>query len=309
MISHRIDGRLYVTYADGGIDEFLDILNADIRKGSSAGRRAARALTRLHESFRCPLSNKYVNGDEAMRLARKGWHAGADAIQQLLTATLPTTAMAPAGKRWHMDMAGSLPDVGRYCTGSPDHMLNRRRSDGKQRIVHLIMNTALVDGATAQQQWNIFAAYCGLIDYMEARGIRVEIDRLGIVSQGSVVSFQGWKVKRANEPLDLASVAFSLAHISAHRHLVWAARELFPTHTWNPVQIRSVRRTVDKVLGYDNAIGLDGLANMSSKNATMTNDPAGAMLLVARRLNDAVPGLLDMDELAARLGTREEERA
>lgn len=228
-----------------------------------------------------------IDLDTAKRYLRDGWQKGADELHQLL-AQLPFSSNASGVSHWKMDIAGDMPDVGRYVTGEPAHMRARNRQQGNKPTVHLLCNTALMSTVSNRSQKNYWMAVCGLIDWMESRGIRVELDRVGVVESRGIRSFQGWKIKRAEDALDLSALAFALGHPASHRQVVWGMRRRVRPLVWDPHYIRQA----DAVLiGAENAYLLNGVVDSGDEARTL----AGACLLAAKRINEAAgEPLLDM---------------
>lgn len=235
---------------------------------------------------------------EAVRVAQEGWHEGTQMVHDLLTG-VALLENKPGISNTRLDVAGHIPDIGRYLSGDPAHMIRHTRRDGAHPVIHIVVNTALAGSSTAKQQTNYGVGMCGLIDWLEASGKRVELDRLGVVQNsggiylrdGGKRSFQGWKVKRAADPLDLSSVVFALAHAASHRHLVWGMRRRMSKVTWMPKQV--LQEDVAHI-GAEGAFIVDSVLDAGLQCETV----AGACLLAAKRLNDAAgEDLCDMEAL------------
>lgn len=226
--------------------------------------------------------------------ARNGWSEGAAMIHDLL-AGLPFENNATGLCNWRMDVAGELPDVARYASGEPAHMRNHARRQGNQKVLHLVINTARTGSSTSRQRVNYLVGICGLVDWLESNGQRCEIDRVGVVRDRHIRSFQGWKVKSASQQLDLSAAAYALIHDSAHQHLVWGMRERCRRVAWEPVPLR---RDDLPYIGAENAFIINGVVN----NARECDTIKGAVLLAAKRLNDfAEEELVDIEQLTAAL--------
>lgn len=160
--------------------------------------------------------------DEVMRLAREGWEDGVCQISE--------AARAPANntmKAWRYDMAGEMPDVPRFLGGDPAHMRRRGHENAHRPIVSIFVNNWINGMINAQQMVNYGAAMVAWIDRIEAAGKRVELivgtvaPQSGGCRENRVLS-ASWKVKGAQDPLDLSALAFSLAHPGASRRIGWA---------------------------------------------------------------------------------------
>lgn len=163
---------------------------------------------------------------QAMKMLAEGWTEGARLVEHELHALIGTNAPGLNKTRW--DVAGAEPDVARYLGGEMRCMRRRIYDHGNRPIVHLIVNTALSGVVEPEQATNYGLAIAGVVDLLERTGRRVELDRVGVVHVGNASnsrSLQGWKVKHAEDPMDLAMVAFAIAHPSSHRRIVWTMRE------------------------------------------------------------------------------------
>jgi hypothetical protein len=253
-----------------------------------------------HESYRSEGSNTAnsmyggLSFDGALRVAQDGWHEGVGLVHELL-AGLPIMENATGVANWKRDVCGSIPDVPRFLSGEPTYMLRHARQEGSSPVIHIVVNTALVAGSTANQQTNYGAGLCGLIDWLEAKGKRIELDRLGVVDDGRRRSFQGWKIKRAADNLDLAATVFALAHLASHRHLVWGMRERMIHLHWRPVRVTQADA---HRIGAEGALIVDSVLS----DGAQCNTVAGACLLAARRLNHAAgDDICDIEELTRAL--------
>jgi hypothetical protein len=163
-----------------------------------------------------------VSYDQALELARTGWSEGAKDLSDRLAAHMP-----PRDKEdsWRYDVAGELPDIGRYLAGDPVHMRRHGHPKGHQPIVSIAVNIRLQSNVKASAMANYGAALVAVIDQIEHHGKRVELMVTFATRQtGSRVS-AGWMVKRAEDALDLAAVAFSVAHPAASRRIGFAMYE------------------------------------------------------------------------------------
>lgn len=161
-------------------------------------------------------------------LARTGWSAGAMDLSDRLAVHMPERDHVDS---WRYDVAGELPDIGRYLAGDPVHMKRHGHPKGHKPIISLFVNNWIVCSTKAHQMANYGAALVSLIDQLENSGRRVELVA-GTIAQhtrsylgGKTMLSATWRVKAAEDPLDLASVAFALAHPAASRRFGWSLWE------------------------------------------------------------------------------------
>lgn len=238
-----------------------------------------------------------VDFQEAARLVLEGWDEGVELMHRGLQALVNVNA--PGINRWKIDIAGEQPDILRAVGGDPRSMKRRAFSQGGKPIIHIVVNTAMQGDATDTQTRNYGIAILGLIDYLESRGKRVELDRLGVVTGGGLShlrgrSMQGWKVKRADEPADLSAIAFAIAHPASHRKLVWAMRSF--CHAVIPAgSAASITREDAELIGAPTAFLLDSVGS----SGRLCDTPQSALILAGKRLNKAAgEDLIDIAELS-----------
>lgn len=169
-----------------------------------------------------------VGFDGALRLAREGWSDGAKSFADKLAAHMPPHNKTAS---WRYDVAGELPDIGRFLAGDPAHMRRHGHPKGHKPVINIAVNNALSSAASAQQMTNYGAALVAIIDKIENAGRRVELTVHNVTNCSGARVSVGWVVKYADDAFDLASVAFSLAHPASVRRIVFAMMERSTTPT------------------------------------------------------------------------------
>lgn len=167
----------------------------------------------------------------ALRMAEEGWEAGVKSIHALAAAAVPNIAVTTRG----FGVAGDMPDIGRAVAGNPFNMVTRRKEYAPKPALTIAVNIRTSCSIKAQEMANFGAAMVALIDRLEARGVRVEL--IGLIATNPVGRNRwaiSWTVKRAEDPLDLSAVAFSLAHPAMWRRLGFACMERSPTSMYTP---------------------------------------------------------------------------
>lgn len=172
--------------------------------------------------------------EDADRLARTGWHEGAERIAPMV-ATL-TEMVRP--KRRKLEYAsspvgpGSL-SMGRYLMGHPKPYDRRRESSefedvaAPRGVLRIVVNMTSSSSVSAEQYFAKGAAACALVDCLETDGFRVEL----VLYMGSKV-IKGVHVyvtiKQADQHLEPDLVAFALANPAAYRRLGFSMWEKAP---------------------------------------------------------------------------------
>lgn len=108
-------------------------------------------------------------------------------------------------------------------------MSTRGRAGGKDKIVHLVVQTNFSASVSAESIRIYGACMAAIVDKLENSGRRVELDAVQS-SKSSVQWISGWKVKRAAEPLNMSDVAFSISHPAAFRRIAFGLWERTPRH-------------------------------------------------------------------------------
>lgn len=161
----------------------------------------------------------------ALELADKGWPEGVRLLADSLSVLAPPNASEDS---WRYDVAGELPDIGRFLAGDPAHMRRHGHPKGHQPILALAIPIVVAAAVSAKELANYGAAIVSLVDRLEASGRRVEVraTHIGDVRPGIVaVSFTA---KQAQDPVDLSALAFSLGHPAASRRITFAMIERAP---------------------------------------------------------------------------------
>lgn len=223
----------------------------------------------------------------ACRLAKEGWSEGAAMLDAKLGAVIPSGGRS---SRWGYSQTGGSVNIGRYLTGHPKNMRSRtKRQAGSAPVYHLVINTVCSALITATQMVNYGVALVGLIDRLENTGKRVHLDVVMVTktycSEAPDTRLSvGWNVKRSSEQLDLAAVAFALAHPAAFRRLGFAMMERSPKECESDGYGMCIDAHWSDVPDADDGtMVIDGIQHSPSR----CNSPQDALRLVIEQLNKA----------------------
>ena len=212
-----------ILYFDKGIFECIQWLNETKPTWHS---RASRNENHTSESW-----DLNAGWDGAETLMRDGWSEGAAMIDAKLQAIMPATGRQA---RWGYDVRGGSVNVNRFLTGHPRSMRSRtKRTMGSAPVLHICVNIACSSAVNASHMANYGTALVGLIDRLENSNRRVHLDVMDVtyMENGQARFSTGWNVKKANEPVDLSAIAYSIAHPAALRRTVFAMNErMRPQH-------------------------------------------------------------------------------
>lgn len=222
----------------------------------------------------------------ACKLAKDGWSEGAQMLDAKLGAIIPA---AGRSSRWGYSQTGGSVNIGRFLTGHPKNMRSRtKKQAGSAPVYHIVINTVCSAAITANQMVNYGVAMVGLIDRLENTGKRVQLDVVMVTKTTGEDSNTrlsvGWNVKRSSEALDLAAVAFALAHPAAFRRLGFALMERSPKECASSGYGRCLDAHWSDVPDADEAtMVIDGIQHAPSR----CNTPQDALRLCIEQVNKA----------------------
>jgi hypothetical protein len=222
-----------------------------------------------------------VGYDGAMRLAEHGWSEGAKDLSDRLEAHLPSLDKTDT---WRYDVAGERPDIGRHLSGDPASMMRHGHPKGHKPILSLAVNIRVSCVVKAAAMANFGAAMVATIDKLEHVGRRVELvsafsSRVRMLDRVT----GSWIVKRAEDPLDLAAVAFSIAHPAASRRIGFAMFERSAVPQCSAYGYDLVMGENDMVDPLPGTLFLEGLRNNTNRCHTLSD----AVLFVRDQINKA----------------------
>lgn len=161
--------------------------------------------------------------DNAVEMARFGWIEGAQKAQAALKAFRPATPQ-PDTK---VDFYGHRPHVPRFCAGASDSMIRHtpRADMGCGAVLTLIVPVNALAHVPAQNMAHFGTAVAQYVNQLETNGTRVELIGAFVSNVSGWRVAHTWTLKHADQPLDLAVVAFSIGHPAMFRRLGLALRE------------------------------------------------------------------------------------
>lgn len=182
--------------------------------------RAYSLSTEGGKGYKWDLGTGYA---EAVRLAQEGWIEGAERAQEALKAFNPATPQ-PETKT---DFYGFRPHVPRFCAGAPDSMVRHARPplNGSKRVLTLVVQTSIAFFTEARCAANYGIAVAQYVNQLEGDDTRVELIAAATLDYRGRRGAFTWTLKQAEQPLDLAVVAFAIGHPAMFRRLVVAAME------------------------------------------------------------------------------------
>ena len=209
-----------------------------------------RAPGTAHNPAGWKMYDKSFHGDaktmgDALKLAREGWRDGAERARPLLERVKVARPTRKALTRY--GIAGATPNVPRYLAGNPLNMRTIQRSETSQRpVITLIASTAAPWFVDAETFEGLAVAAMAIVDRLEDAGFRVEViaGRRESSTPGNGDTSKGtgknntmghrseimFRLKSADDHLDIDRMVFGMGHPSVHRRLLFAAGGMHPDY-------------------------------------------------------------------------------
>lgn len=185
-----------------------------------------------------------VTWEQAKDLAIKGWKEGLEEIEKYRAKISPMITERVLRPIQVYSVSGYNVDIGTYLSDDPECFISRvyeeRNYPGKIfKIVVSITFSASISPETIIQRG---AMICALIDAIEYAGHRVEVicNEATSMNDGpdyrnGMMKNRGWLeidvcAKETNQPLDMSSLAFCIAHPAMLRRVIFSIDEF---HGWS----------------------------------------------------------------------------
>lgn len=166
--------------------------------------------------------NKFSGTDSfnaANDLMLHGWQDGAARV----------AAYMAGGVRGSQDQAqnyyapvGFAPSVGRYLTGHPCNMINRRKVTAPAPVVTICYNVAVGSNVKANSIEKTAATLFNVVSGLERVGVRVELWAGMFCAKGNEVANIAVKIKSAGQPFNLLKMVYPVVHPSFLRRHCFA---------------------------------------------------------------------------------------
>lgn len=208
--------------------EFLDkigVVNPELGNPSVAFRETPKG------------SGKYawfgdtVGMPDALTLARQGWVKGEKRVRDISARLFNSVAARIGREEFVPDVTGLFFDVPSVVRGTPDAWFDIEIREGEGRAnrhVHIIYNIAVSHSVPEAVIVARGSAVAALIELLEYGGCAVSLDVCDVAG-GSHKTEPTWatfvRIKQAGQPLELARLAFAIAHPATPRRLFFSAME------------------------------------------------------------------------------------
>ena len=163
---------------------------------------------------------------ETKKLITEGWSEGAAraaAIRGRIEAERPATAKLA---RW--DVVGAYPSVGRYLAGNPANM-RRLSSVNRPRVLSLSVSGGLSARVDSSDIESHAASAAAIVDMLESADYRVELFWVWRALGPDLSTEIAVCIKQADQPVNLATLAFLIGHPAMLRRVGFA---IAAHHPW-----------------------------------------------------------------------------
>lgn len=223
-----------------------------------------------------------VGFEGAVRLAQDGWIEGAQRMQRALDRLPPATTRPDLRN----DFYGHTPNVPRFCAGAPDSMIRHATdaNSGAGRVLTLYVPVNANGDVDAPSMANFGLGVVQYINQLEASGTRVELHGATCSNVVGVRVTHTFKLKSADQSLDLAVLAFAIGHPAMFRRLGFAVRERSNVREDRSYGRAQVMELGDIIDAPQRAIILNGMkeANVHAKT------PEAALKYITKRIEAAI---------------------
>ena len=200
-------------------------------------RSSRRSYTPRQGTVRTPLApyfhGAFATWSEALKTARTGWTAGAQEIERVFEDIRPQSKEVRLTIEPDRVGPGTW-SKGRLIAGHPKPWLKWHETEiitdnntANGGVIPLGINISQSAGVDAATRFKIGAAVLALIDILERAGKRVELTLFNAVQgygNGAAINI-AVTVKRADDPLNMANLAYAFANAATQRRLCWSVRE------------------------------------------------------------------------------------
>ena len=122
-------------------------------------------------------------------------------------------------------VVGFHPNVPNYLRGIPTDMIAQRQNKKSQKIINIVVNTTCSALISADSIEKAGAYYYTIIDLLEKSGYRCNIYSMANYWDSKDEGYMIVKVKTDREPFNQEKLAFTIAHPSFQRRIVFKWQE------------------------------------------------------------------------------------
>lgn len=172
------------------------------------------------------------NFSDAVKLAENGWPEGVEKARKYSEAIFEKISSFIEKPKFFHDFEGIEIDMGEYIKGVPECMINFEMTVDTALIhskhIRFVYNCTASAGISPESMIARGSVAVALINLLEFAGNRVQLDIIETTTVRSRLLKHNIHLKRLDQNLDLASVAYAVAHPSMLRSLIFASTENLP---------------------------------------------------------------------------------
>ena len=166
----------------------------------------------------------------------EGWHEGVEKIEHFARPVVDMISSKMERSDVFHDVEGMGIDVARFVEGEPEcwqNYISTHVEGVGQRVLRLVLNGSTSGGINKEQMIERGSFVCATVDCLERAGFSVEV-WYAFACRHYAYGNERWlsninvKIKESNQPIDMARVAFALAHPAMLRRLLFATMERTP---------------------------------------------------------------------------------
>ena len=163
--------------------------------------------------------------EDAENLFINGWQVGAEKINNIIHTTMKKEDKEV--KKIKYDVAGFQASVPRFLNGIPTNMIRQTTAKKPQSpILNLYLNVSWSCGFTVEQIQKFTAKFLKLVIILEASGFRINLYAVSCSYFDQNAYSTILKLKDAAERLNILKCAFTLAHPSYQRRIIFKVQEV-----------------------------------------------------------------------------------
>lgn len=178
--------------------------------------------------------------EEAKDLANKGWKEGLKEVEKYSAEITPFITSKVLRPIQSYSVSGYCLDVGSFLASQPEHFISREYEQRNYpgRIFRLVVSVSFSSSISKETIIQRGSMVCALVDAIEYAGHRAEVICNDASSKYNSDSHRkgenkedGWfetsiTIKKANQPLEMTDLAFSLAHPAMLRRILFSVAEI-----------------------------------------------------------------------------------
>lgn len=189
------------------------------RSADDASKRPPKDDWDLNTDFDSAVSRVILGGH---------WPEGCQKLKKAIADAPAAVHMVPT-EELSLDRIGAAVDVGEYLQNSPDCMLYFDAVPQAKPVIKIGVISNISASTTVDEAMNKGRGILSVIEALEAQGKSVELTAILIAESGKRI--KGYevqiKIKTAEQPLNLESIAFAIAHPAFSRRLGFRIAEAY----------------------------------------------------------------------------------